>query len=106
MVAYLHSKNLWGYASGNIQKPVILPPPASANVIAAAVAAHNQWAAKTGQVMGTIVLKCAPSVLVHLKKENSSEGYWNALKAAYQPKLTINHKQVLEPVVRKPTTQE
>ena len=62
MVAYLHSKNLWGYALGNIQKPVIPPPPASTDVIAAAVAACNQWAAKTRQVMGTIVLKCAPSV--------------------------------------------
>ena len=106
MAAYLRSKNLWGYALGNIQKPFIPPPPASADVIAAAVAACNQWAAKIGQVMGTIVLKCAPSVLVHLKKENSGEGYWNALKAAYQPKLMVNRKQVLEPVVWKPTMQE
>jgi hypothetical protein len=96
MAAYLRSKNLWNYASGNVRKPVIPSPPASASNIAAAVAACNQWAAKTGQVMGTIVSKCAPSVLVHLKKENSGEGYWNALKAVYEPKLVVDRKQVLE----------
>ena len=106
MAAYLHSKNLRGYASGSTKKPIIPSPPASASDIAVAVAACNQWAAKTGQVMGTIVYKCAPSVLVHLKKEDSGEGYWNALKAAYKPKLAVDCKQVLEPVVRQPTTQE
>ena len=106
MAAYLCSKNLCGYALGNIKKPIIPSPPASTSDIVAVVAAHNKWAAKTGQVMGTIVLKCAPSVLVHLKKENSGEGYWNALKAVYEPKLAVDHKKVLEPVMWQPTVQE
>jgi hypothetical protein len=95
MTAYLRYKNLLGYATGDIKMPVI-PSPASPAELAEAVAALNLWLGKDEQVMGTIVLKCAPSVLHHIAKEKSGFGYWNALKNAYQPKVADNRKPKVE----------
>lgn len=95
MTAYLSQHNLLGYATGDIKKPAIPTRPASAARIAQAVLALNEWASKDEQVMGTIVLRCAPSVRAHLIGQDSSCGYWNALKDAYKPKPAVNRKQKL-----------
>ena len=107
LAAYLKVKNLWGYASGEKPKPAIPLPPASAANIAAAVSALNIWAGNDEQVMGTIVLTTAPSVRVHLEKENSGSGYWNALRKAYHPQPAITRKLLDKlATVQAPTMEE
>lgn len=107
LAAYLKVENLWGYASGEIPKPAIPLPPASAADVAAAVTALNIWAGYDERVMGTIVLTTAPSVRVHLKKENSGSGYWNALRKVYNPRPAITRKPLDKAaIVQAPTMEE
>lgn len=107
LAAYLKVNNLWGYASGEIPKPAIPLPPASATDVAAAVSALNKWAGNDELVMGTIVLMTAPSVRVHLEKENSGSGYWNALRKAYNPRPAVTRKPMDKlATVQAPTMEE
>ena len=107
MSAYLEGKGLLGHALGKIPKPAIPQSPASIDEISAAVSALNYWAGNDGRVMGTIVLKTALHVRVHLEGEDSAQGYWAALRKAYYPRLF----QICKPLdklaaVQAPTKEE